>query len=164
MAGADEHLVVIERRGTAHTARCRCGWSGHSWNELRPAEADAWHHTFGDSRVVEARPVRHEPWSDIAGGPGAASPGDAAAERIVARALALAAGTSPHSRRTVEELVQMAGGDPAALRTALSEVIERLRRHSQRTAGAADHEWLQLRTARRLLEEAVAEHASVSGR
>ncbi|HEX5265216.1 MAG TPA: hypothetical protein VFW24_00430 [Acidimicrobiales bacterium] len=53
---SERHSVVVERRGTAHRACCTCGWSGHSWNELRPAEADAWHHVHGDERIVDVRP------------------------------------------------------------------------------------------------------------
>ena len=160
-----EHIVVIERRGTAHTARCGCGWAGHPWNELRPAEADAWHHTYGDSRVVEPPPpARQWPppgaagadWTVVDGGGSAAAVGAGdpgrLADRLVNRARALADGPSPHRPGNVDDLAAVAGGDMAAVSEALGAISDALRRHSQRSAAAADDEWLRLHTARRLLQ------------
>ena len=154
---SERHSVIVERRGTAHRACCTCGWAGHSWNELRPAEADAWHHVYGDERVVDVRP---------GAAPDAASTaafaqlhgraeGGLPVDRLVDRARALARGSAPHSPATIEELAKAAAGDPDTLAEARDRAAELLRRHSQRNARAADDEWLELHTARRLLEAAV---------
>jgi hypothetical protein len=153
---SERHSVVVERRGTAHRACCTCGWSGHSWNELRPAEADAWHHVYGEARIVEVRPgAAGDPASTarmVAGRGEAALPVD----RLVDRARALARGSAPHSPATVDELAKAASGDADALADARDRASELLRRHSQRNAGAADDQWLELHTARRLLDAALA--------
>lgn len=143
------HSVVIERRGVAHQARCECGWSGHSWNELRPAEADAWHHSFGEDRLVD---VRAAPEADRARPttPGGSSP----VEKVVSAARSLARSAAPHRPSVIEELSRTAGESPAALTQAQEQIADLLRRHARRSSSAADEEWLELHTARRLIEAA----------
>lgn len=153
----ERHSVVVERRGTAHRACCTCGWSGHSWNELRPAEADAWHHVYGDERIVEVRPG---PAPDPASTAGLVHTqgrpeGTLPVDRLVDRARALARGSAPHSPAAIDELAKAASGDADALAEARDRASELLRRHSKRNAGAADDEWLELHTARRLLDAAL---------
>jgi hypothetical protein len=154
---SERHSVVVERRGTAHRACCACGWSGHSWNELRPAEADAWHHVYGDERIVEVRPgSAPDPVSTarLVDPPGPAG-GTLPVDRLVDRARDLARGSAPHSPAAIDELIRAASGDPDSLAAARDHASELLRRHSRRNAGAADDQWLELHTARRLLDAAV---------
>ena len=155
---SEHHSVVVERRGTAHRACCTCGWSGHSWNELRPAEADAWHHVYGDERIVEVRPgPAPDPVSTARSVEPRGRAEDALpVDRLVDRARDLARGSAPHSPAAIDELTRAASGDPDSLAEARDRASELLRRHSQRNAGAADDEWLELHTARRLLDAAVA--------
>ena len=145
--------MIIERRGRSHQAHCRCGWSGHAWNELRPAEADAWHHVYGDSCIVEtSRDTGRHPVT----GPSMQMPTlDASVDRLVQRARILAGGTSPYSEQAVGELRRLAGGDRSIVQAAITEVGELLLRHSRQSKSTADSEWLTLRTARRILEEAL---------
>ncbi len=167
MSRADEHQLVIERRGRSHRAYCACGWTGHAWNELRPAEADAWHHVFGDECVVDvsgtgvsARSAMTQPTieklasRDLPGSPfpdaGRRLP---SVESVVNRARALADSSSPYSHQAVRDLWRFAAEDQAVLQSATSEISDLLRQHSQRSAGTADSEWLQLITAKRLLHE-----------
>src|SRR5579875_3905984 len=90
VARSQGHDVTIERRGRSHRAICVCGWESHAWTELRPAEADAWHHAFGDAIVdVDQTP-------QVAPAPPADEPSpDARAENVellVRRARELAGG------------------------------------------------------------------------
>jgi hypothetical protein len=163
-----EHDLVIERRGLSHRACCACGWMGHAWNELRPAEADAWHHLFGDDRIIDVAALA----SSVAGAaarPDWAAPGHAAVgarshlpeptrrlpslESVVNRARALADGPSPYRHQAVGELWRFAAEDRTLLEAAISEIGDLLWRHSRRSASTADSEWLQLITAKRLLQE-----------
>lgn len=148
MSSDGVHSAVIERRGVAHQARCACGWSGHSWNELRPAEADAWHHTFGDSRVMDARTASEET------APVPLARSSASVEQIVSAARSLARSSAPHRPSAIDELSRAAGDSAAALTEAQEEIAELLRRHARRSSSAADEEWLELHTARRLIETA----------
>ena len=156
---SERHSVVVERRGTAHRACCACGWFGHSWNELRPAEADAWHHLFGDDRIIDVRPgAAPDAASTAHMAPGGYAPaGTLPVDRLVDTARALARGSSPHSQAGIEELTRAAAGLPDALAEARDRASDLLRRHSQRNAGAADDEWLELHTARRLLDAALSQ-------
>lgn len=169
MSRGGDHRLTIERRGRSHRACCVCGWAGHAWNELRPAEADAWHHLFGDESVVDIsaggdrvdRGV-DRPTSvplDPPPGPAGASPEPGrrlpSVERLVNRARALADSPSPYRQQAVSDLWHLAAEDRALVQAAISEIGELLRRHSRRSAGTADSEWLQLITARRLLQEAL---------
>jgi hypothetical protein len=159
-----EHEVVIQRRGRSHRAWCRCGWKGHAWNELRPAEADAWHHVFGDGCIVDVTSVRDpaDPFSEPTAAVGTAdSPRGRALETarrsrvvdtLVGQARSLADSPSPYSRRATGELWRIAGEDRTLLQSAVSEIDELLRRHSRVSAHTADSEWLQLITAKRLLQ------------
>jgi hypothetical protein len=72
---------------------------------------------------------------------------------VVNRARALADSRSPYSHQAVRELWRFASEDQALLQAAISEIGDLLWRHSQRSAGTADSEWLQLITAKRLLQE-----------
>lgn len=92
-----------------------------------------------------------------AGGAGGAAPPAEGlpADRLVDTARALARGSSPHSPAGIDELGRAAGGSPDLLAAARDRASEMLRRHSQRNAGAADDEWLELHTARRLLDAAL---------
>lgn len=143
MPGGAEHRVVIRRRGRSHRATCPCGWSGHAWNDLRPAEADAWEHVFGTDRIVD-------------GGSGPDLSG-AAAGALARRARELAGSPSPYGRQGPAELWAMAAQDSTAVHAAISEIGELLAAHSRRSAGTADGEWLELITAKRLLEETLRE-------
>ena len=158
-----EHQVVIQRRGRSHRAWCRCGWKGHAWNELRPAEADAWHHVFGEASIVDVTSVRDpgDPFSEPVGAPEAESPRDRAIESarrsrlvngLVGKARSFADSPSPYKRQAISELWRIAGEDRTVLQAAVSEIDELLRRHSRISAHTADSEWLQLITAKRLLQ------------
>lgn len=161
------HDVIIRRRGRSHRSSCSCGWTGRSWNELRPAEADAWEHLFGDSRIVEVGTIagaeEHEvtPGQLVHAAARAPTPGNgtgtgetAAVSNIVLRARALAGRPSPYSRRARDELWHLASREDAAIAAAISEVEQLLARHSRRSASTADAQWLELITAKRLLEYA----------
>jgi hypothetical protein len=140
---------------------------GHAWNELRPAEADAWHHVFGDDSLVDISAVAgradraaEQPASgsfDAPVGAGNASPESGrrlpSAESLVRRARALADSPSLYRQQAVSELWHLAAEDRALLEAAMSEIGDLLKRHSRRSASTADSEWLQLITAKRLLQE-----------
>jgi hypothetical protein len=74
---------------------------------------------------------------------------------VVNRARALADSPSPYSHQAVRELWRFASEDQALLQAAISEIGDLLWRHSQRSAGTADSEWLQLITAKRVLQETI---------
>jgi hypothetical protein len=162
--------VVIERRGRSHRARCACGWSGHAWNELRPSEADAWHHIHGNSRIVDVSAVpdrADHPTGPVpvitlrstiepAAAPRAAPP----VAELISRARALADSPSPYGKQAVPDLWLLASEDSIAIQAAISEIGELLLRHSRRSSSTADSEWLQLITAKRLLQEAL-EHEEI---
>jgi hypothetical protein len=140
---------------------------GHAWNELRPAEADAWHHLFGDDSLVDISAVAGR--ADRAGEQPASRPFDApigsgnassepvrklpSLESLVNRARTLADSPSLYRQQAVSELWRLATEDRALLQAAISEIGDLLRRHSRRSASTADSEWLQLITAKRLLQE-----------
>ncbi|HZT64694.1 MAG TPA: hypothetical protein VFA11_02790 [Acidimicrobiales bacterium] len=151
MSNADEHPVLIERRGSAFRASCPCGWRGHPWNELRPAEADAWHHVYGDERVVDVEAARAQVASHVS-----AAATSVSVERLVHAARDQARGSSPHSPAAVEELARTAERSPQVIAEARDKILDLLQRHSRQNAGAADGEWLELHTARRLLDAALA--------
>lgn len=169
MTRGGDHRVTILRRGRSHTARCSCGWNSHAWNELRPAEADAWHHIYGDSVIVDVAaipdergpdgPVGHEVEAPVV--PVAGDPRSGAVERLVQKARTLADRPSPYAREAVAELWRVAAQDRLLVQAAISEIGELLSVHSRRSAGAADSEWLQLITAKRLLGEALAHEEQV---
>jgi hypothetical protein len=141
---------------------------GHAWNELRPAEADAWHHLFGDGRVIDV-PALATSLAGAAARPGRAAAGHVAVgarshwaeptrrlpslESVVNRARALADSPSPYRHQAVDELWRFAAEDRALLEAAIAEIGDLLWRHSRRSASTADSEWLQLITAKRLLQE-----------
>lgn len=164
MSPPAEHQVVIQRRGRSHRAWCRCGWKGHAWNELRPAEADAWHHVYGDGSIVDSTSVRDpsDPFSErVAVQKEPDSPRDRVLETarrsrvvnaLVVQARSFADSPSPYHRQATGELWRIAGEDRMLLRSAVSEIDELLRRHSRVSAHTADSEWLQLITAKRLLQ------------
>ena len=169
-----DHQVVIQRRGRSHRAWCRCGWKGHAWNELRPAEADAWHHVFGDGCIVDVTSVRDpgDPFSEpVAAIQPLGSPRDKAietarrsrvVEALVGNARSFADSPSPYSRQAIRDLWKLAGEDRVLLQAAVSEIDDLLRRHSRVVAHTADSEWLQLITAKRLLQHAL-EQEHVAG-
>jgi hypothetical protein len=74
-------------------------------------------------------------------------------DRLVNRARALADSPSPYGKRAVIELWHVAAQDRALLTAAVKEIGELLSDHSRHSASTADSEWLQLITARRLLQE-----------
>lgn len=164
MSSPVEHQVVIQRRGRSHRAWCRCGWKGHAWNELRPAEADAWHHVFGDASIVDTTSVRDpsDPFSEpVVAERVPGSPRDRALETarrsrvvnaLVGQSRSFADSPSPYNRQATGELWRIAGEDRTLLQSAVSEIDELLRRHSRVSAHTADSEWLQLITAKRLLQ------------
>lgn len=171
MSRVGDHHVTIRRWGRSHTASCPCGWSGHAWNDLRPAEADAWEHIYGDERIIDAAAIPG-PGGEVPGDPaalhldaltgnqpcsaGPARAGTAPGE-LVRRALELAGSPSPYGRQGPTELWNLAGGDLAVVQEAVSEIGGLLAAHSRRSAGTADGKWLDLITARRLLEESLRE-------
>lgn len=169
MSRGGEHQVIIRRRGRSHTATCPCGWRGHAWNDLRPAEADAWEHLYGDERIVDTPAIpgpgeeSGPPLHLDALGEGAAAqaagrlPGGASPEALARRAMELAGSPSPYSRQGPGELWNLSGRDRTVVRAAISEIGEALAAHSRRSAGTADGEWLELITAKRLLEECLRE-------
>lgn len=164
MALAHDHHVMIERRGRSHKCVCSCGWTSHAWNELRPAEADAWHHVYGDEVIVDVSAIPDERSAGgggrPAGRPGSGTaPGDGrrALEDLVRQARALAERPSPYTSNAAAELWRAAGEDPVLVQAGVTELVELLARHDRRSAGAADSEWLQLITAKRLLLDALAQ-------
>jgi hypothetical protein len=74
-------------------------------------------------------------------------------ESVVNRARTLADSPSPYSHQAVRDLWHFAEEDQTVLQAAVSAIGDLLWRHSQRSAGTADSEWLQLITAKRLLQE-----------
>jgi hypothetical protein len=64
----------------------------------------------------------------------------------------LADSPSPHRQQAAGELWRFAAEDPDLLQAAISEIGDLLRRHSRRSGSTADSEWLQLITAKRLLQ------------
>ena len=180
MARAGDHQVIIRRWGRSHTASCPCGWSGHAWNDLRPAEADAWEHLYGEECIVDTAAIPG-PGEETLGAsrtlylgalsetppdapgtpdapdrPGPGRAGTAPAE-LARRARELAGSPSPYGRQGPTELWNLAGGDHSAVHAAVSEISGLLAAHSRRSAGTADGEWLELITAKRLLEESLRE-------
>lgn len=175
MSLGQDHRVTIERRGRSHKCLCSCGWRSHAWNELRPAEADAWHHVYGDSVIVDVSAIPDERSVPAVGGErpaGAGQPGgrpepygggqagggqsSRSVEELVRQARELADGPSPYTRGAAPELWRQAGEDSVVVQAAITELVELLANHDRRNAGAADSEWLQLITAKRLLADALA--------
>jgi hypothetical protein len=76
-------------------------------------------------------------------------------ESVVNRARALADSPSPYCQQAVSELWRFAAEDRALLQAAILETGDLLRRHSLRTSSTADSQWLQLITAKRLLQETI---------
>lgn len=158
MAAGANHRMVIERRGRSHKAVCSCSWTGHAWNELRPAEADAWHHLYGDEVIVDVSVIPDE--RSVAAASTAVLAEErtqrtVAVEHLVHDACALAAGPSPFMRGAAPDLWRRAGGDRMLVQEAINEIGEMLSRHDRQSAGAADSEWLTLITAKRLLSDAL---------
>lgn len=164
MSLAQDHRVTIERRGRSHKCVCSCGWRSHAWNELRPAEADAWHHVYGDAVIVDVSAIPDErsvplgPGERPHGGyvgPAAEGQTDRAVEELVRQARGLADRPSPYTGGAATELWRQAGEDPLIVQAAIAELVELLARHDRHSARAADSEWLQLITAKRLLGDAL---------
>lgn len=156
--------MTIERRGRAHRAVCSCGWMSHHWNELRPAEADAWHHVYGDESIVDVSAITDErsagagraersPAAPTVAQQAAAS---LAVEHLVRQAQDLAGQPSPYSRGAATELWRGADQDGVKIQAAVTEIEELLARHERQSSRAADSEWLELITAKRLLLQALA--------
>src|SRR5262249_57921796 len=135
------------------------------------AEAGGWHAICGDDRVVDVGAfagsmagAASRPGSAIRGhtaaGAGSRRPAPArrlpSLESVVNRARALADSPSPYRHQAVGELWRFAAEDLALLQAAILETGDLLRRHSLRTSSTADSEWLQLITAKRLLQETIA--------
>ena len=163
MSRAQDHRVIIERRGRSHKAVCTCSWSSHSWNELRPAEADAWHHVFGDGVIVDVSAIPDErSVAASAARPGSGPVADVRdgrerdVERLVQHAREHASRPSPYTRDAAPDLWRLSGESRLLVQTAITELEELLERHDKLNAGAADSEWLQLITAKRLLIDSLA--------
>lgn len=139
---------------------------GHAWNELRPAEADAWEHVYGSDCIIDLDTIagpdaEWNPESDLPGrslpaselvtvlARGGSSP--TAVDNLIRHARAVASSPSPYSPHAREEIWHLAAHDPSAIRSAITEVDVLLARHSQRNASTADAEWLELITTKRLL-------------
>jgi hypothetical protein len=165
VARALDHRVIIERRGRSHKAVCSCSWSSHSWNELRPAESDAWHHVYGDSVVVDVSSIPDERSAPSPVASGAGRVGGVSVDRydehpeavdqLVRDARELAARPSPYAKDAAPELWRRSGQSRLMIQAAVTELEELLARHDRQSAGAADSEWLQLITAKRLLIDAL---------
>ena len=155
MRRAQDHVVTIERRGVSHRARCECGWESHAWNEVRPAEADAWHHVYGDDVIVDvAQKSPGSPRRSTTGAEDASAP--PTVEHLVRTARDLAGEPSPYGKNAHCELWEAADHDTVTVRAAAAEVEELLSRHNRQSLGTADNEWLDLMTAKRLLLMALA--------
>ena len=178
MSLAQDHRVTIERRGRSHKCLCSCGWRSHAWNELRPAEADAWHHVYGDSVIVDVSSIPDERsvplaggdravgvlQGDHGGGPAGGGQTGRMVEDLVRQARELADGPSPYTRGAAPELWRLAHEDSVLVQAAIAELVELLANHDRHSAGAADSEWLQLITAKRLLADALALNDDKIGR
>lgn len=151
---AQDHVVTIERRGRSHRALCICGWKSHAWNELRPAEADAWHHVYGEDVIVDAAENSHANSHRSTIGAEQVSP-SRAVEHLVRKAQDLARKPSPYGKKAYSELWDAADHDTVAVRAAVAEVEELLTSHDRKSLGTADSEWLELLTAKRLLLQAL---------
>ncbi|HEX4862952.1 MAG TPA: hypothetical protein VFV02_02705 [Acidimicrobiales bacterium] len=122
---------------------------------------------FGEGCIVDVTSVRDpgDPFSEpLAAAQPPGSPRDKAIETarrsrvvvgLVGKARSFADSPSPYSRPAIGELWKLAGEDRALLQAAVSEIDELLRRHSRVSAHTADSEWLQLITAKRLLQHAL---------
>lgn len=146
-----EHRVVIEQRAGSYATVCDCGWRGEVWDDLRRSEADAWRHEHGRDRLVVVTPTRrrgHDQPGD--GVPRVAEPSDLV-DAIVRCARQLAAGTAPMSQASKDELWAVAGS-----RFELEEARARLGALLESTStdnlGTADEQWLEIMTARHLLD------------
>ncbi|HMC51513.1 MAG TPA: hypothetical protein VKI64_02050 [Acidimicrobiales bacterium] len=167
MTETGKHSASIEQRRDVYIAICTCGWRGPRARVLREAEADAWHHQFGDGRVVvldNARSTARSPSRAAKAGPEAPPPaadGDAeVVDRLVSRARELARSSAPHRPGVTRELQTMARGSTARLERARSTIVELLHKHDQASGGAADSQWLELHTAKRILDAAADWHTA----
>jgi len=158
-----KHSASIEQRRDVYIAICTCGWRGPRARILREAEADAWHHQFGEGRLVvldASRPAAY------ASSPSAEPPWMVSDEdtevvgHLVSRARELARSSAPHRPGVTRELQTMAQGSTARLERARSVVVELLQQHDQASYGAADSQWLELHTAKRLLDAAADWHTA----
>jgi hypothetical protein len=102
----------------------------------------------------------YRPGATRSPGPGATTLMQAArsraVEQLVRHAQDLAARPSPYSRDAAPELWQAADQNTVLIQSALTELEELLARHDRQSSRAADSEWLQLITAKRLLFQALA--------
>jgi hypothetical protein len=80
-------------------------------------------------------------------------------ESVVNRVRAIADGPSPYRHHAVGELRRFVADDRMVLQAALSEIGQLLAQHEQRSARTADSEWLQLITAKRLLQDTLEQEA-----
>jgi hypothetical protein len=159
------HHVIIRRRGRSHRSCCSCGWMGRSWNELRPAEADAWEHVFGSDCVIDLDTIggADEDWmqsswakrDELVTAMARTSVSPVKVADLIRHARAVASGPSPYSQHARDEIWHLAAQDSTAIRDAISEVDELLERHSRRNASTADAEWLELITTKRLLVDSL---------
>jgi hypothetical protein len=83
-------------------------------------------------------------------------------ESLVNRARALADRPYRYRQQAVDELWRLAAEDQPSLRAAVAAIGDLLRLHSRRSASTADSEWLQLITAKRLLEAALEQEGTHS--
>lgn len=153
--------MTIERRGRAHRAVCSCGWRSHHWNELRPAEADAWHHVYGDEVIVDMTGITDDRSAGAERSIEAPAVAQQAAqslavEHLVRHAQDLAGQPSPYSRGAATDLWRTAEQDGVKIQAAVTEIEELLARHDRQSSRAADSQWLELITAKRLLLQALA--------
>jgi len=149
-----DHVVTIARRGRSHRALCACGWESHAWNELRPAEADAWHHVYGEDVIIDVTENSHATsgHSTVEATQASLS---RTVENLVREARDLAGEPSPYAKKAYSELWTTADHDQVAVRAAVAEVQELLASHARQSLGTADSEWLELMTAKRLLLHAL---------
>ncbi len=170
MTRPDDHRVTIERRGRSHKATCSCSWQSHAWNELRPAEADAWHHVFGDSVIVDVSAIPDErsvptgPRTPTSVGQAPTNASQGSIDKLVGEARRLARRPSPYTGGAAGALWGASGQDHRLLKRAVAEIEELLATHDRRNSGAADSEWLELITAKRLLLDSMDHDEAYLGR
>ena len=81
-------------------------------------------------------------------------------DRLVIRARELARSSAPHRPGVTRELQALAEGSTARLERARSVIVDLLHQHDLASGGAADSQWLELHTAKRVLDAAADWHAA----
>jgi len=162
-----KHRASIEQRRKVYIAICTCGWRGPRVQVLREAEADAWTHQFGDSRLVVLDAPDAVAYVSVGASlsqapeaPWVSADDTGVVDRLVIRARELARSSAPHRPGVTRELQALAEGSTARLERARSVIVDLLHQHDLASGGAADSQWLELHTAKRVLDAAADWHAA----